>query len=225
MPKESAPAPIFLDQNPTVRIHPEVSDVEMTAQRERDLVEKAISGCADSYGAWFEHHRPAILRKVKFMVTNSEDAHDIVSHVSEKSFQAMPRFKITEVPPKAFLFRVAHNEAISHLRKMKPVSGTHDGLKDEKNSGFDDEVIREIDSKNQKEAIRNAVLGLKPEYSDVIRMRFLEKMEYVDVAKKIGKTTAAVRVIQFRALATLRKIVSEEPLLATVDVCDTEGVA
>jgi len=46
----------------------------------------------------------------------------------------------------------------------------------------------------------------------VIVMRFIDDLPYPEVAQVLGKSVGAVRVIQFRALAGLRRMVQEEEI-------------
>ena len=48
-------------------------------------------------------------------------------------------------------------------------------------------------------------MGLRGDQRQVIMLRFVEDLEYPEVAEIVGKSVAAVRVIQHRALHTLRK--------------------
>ncbi len=41
-------------------------------------------------------------------------------------------------------------------------------------------------------------------------MRFVDDLPYQEVAQVLGKSVGAVRVIQFRALASLRRMVQRE---------------
>jgi len=53
--------------------------------------------------------------------------------------------------------------------------------------------------------VREAILRLRDEQRQVIMLRFVEDLEYPEVAQIVGKSVAAVRVIQHRALNALRK--------------------
>ena len=51
-----------------------------------------------------------------------------------------------------------------------------------------------------------AAFQLREEQRQVIMLRFVEELDYESVATIIGKSVPAVRVIQHRALGSLRKI-------------------
>ena len=52
---------------------------------------------------------------------------------------------------------------------------------------------------------REAITRLRDEQRQVIILRFIEDLDYREVAAIVGKSVAAVRVIQHRALNALRK--------------------
>ncbi|MNC91134.1 RNA polymerase sigma factor YlaC [compost metagenome] len=57
----------------------------------------------------------------------------------------------------------------------------------------------------EEELVREAILKLREEQRQVIILRFIEDLDYREVAEIIGKSVAAIRVIQHRALNSLRK--------------------
>lgn len=61
-----------------------------------------------------------------------------------------------------------------------------------------------------REYMKNAVLKLKGEKQKVIIMRFIDGLEYTDIAKAMKKSEGAIRIIQFRALKDLRRILNED---------------
>ena len=57
----------------------------------------------------------------------------------------------------------------------------------------------------EEELVREAIMRLREEQRQVIILRFIEDLDYREVAEIIGKSVAAIRVIQHRALNALRK--------------------
>ena len=60
------------------------------------------------------------------------------------------------------------------------------------------------------ERMRQAIGRLGHDQRQVILLRFVDDLDYREVAQIVGKSVAAVRVIQHRALGNLRKIVRAE---------------
>ena len=58
----------------------------------------------------------------------------------------------------------------------------------------------------QKAFIRGSIERLTPEQQQVVFLRFYQQLPHEQVARELGRTPNAVRAIQFRALARLRKL-------------------
>ena len=59
-------------------------------------------------------------------------------------------------------------------------------------------------------AVRRAILRLKPDQQQVILMRFVENIDFADIAAVLGKNEGNIRVIQHRALLELRRLLTPE---------------
>jgi RNA polymerase sigma-70 factor (ECF subfamily) len=65
---------------------------------------------------------------------------------------------------------------------------------------------RQVESRR----VRDAINRLRGDQRRVIMLRFIEELEYPEVAEIVGKSVAAVRVIQHRALNALRREMGRE---------------
>jgi RNA polymerase sigma-70 factor (ECF subfamily) len=91
---------------------------------------------------------------------------------------------------------------VSHLRSRKESSELPETLVDQRRDGNPEE---ELQRHAEAQRVREAILRLRDEQREVIILRFVEDLEYREVAEIVGKSVAAVRVIQHRALNALRK--------------------
>jgi len=66
-----------------------------------------------------------------------------------------------------------------------------------------------VTRKIERERVRNALLQLTPEQRQVIVLRFFEDWPHEEIASLIGKTAAATRALQHRALIGLQKMLIE----------------
>ena len=57
---------------------------------------------------------------------------------------------------------------------------------------------------------QRAVLKLKGLKQKVILMRFIDEMSYKEIAEALNKKEGAIRVIQYRALKDLKKIIDRD---------------
>jgi RNA polymerase sigma-70 factor (ECF subfamily) len=69
-----------------------------------------------------------------------------------------------------------------------------------------------VELQSDKLELVNAIHQLPEEWQQIILLRFVEGVPFDDVAAIVGKSSGACRVIQHRALARLRELLSmEEP--------------
>ncbi|HWO72774.1 MAG TPA: sigma-70 family RNA polymerase sigma factor, partial [Dehalococcoidia bacterium] len=147
-----------------------------------------------------------IYRHIFYLVGDSREAEDLTAQTFLKAWEAIDRYKERGAPFVAWLLRIAHNLTVSYLRSKREHSALDEGFVDNKRAGNPEESLEQA---NDERSVRQAVLRLRDEQRQVIMLRFVEEMDYREVAAVIGKSVPAVRVIQHRALGNLRKLMQE----------------
>jgi RNA polymerase sigma-70 factor (ECF subfamily) len=86
---------------------------------DRDLIAKTRRGDLEAYNLLVSRWEKRVFNYLLRLVRNREDALDLSQDVFLKAYQSLPRL---EDPAKfaGWLFRIAHNEAYSLLRKRRP---------------------------------------------------------------------------------------------------------
>ena len=86
---------------------------------DRDLIAKARRGDVEAYNLLVSRWEKRVFNYLLRLVRNREDALDVSQDVFLKAFQNLGKL---DDPAKfaGWLFRIAHNEAYSLLRKQKP---------------------------------------------------------------------------------------------------------
>ncbi len=86
---------------------------------DRDLIAKARKGDVEAYNLLVSRWEKRVFNYLLRLVSNREDAMDVSQEVFLKAYQSLP--KLDDVDRfGAWLFRIAHNEAFSLLRRRKP---------------------------------------------------------------------------------------------------------
>jgi len=174
---------------------------------ERLLVERATGRDTEAFGQLYDMHVVRVYRHIYYLVNSISEAEDLTAQTFLQAWEAIERYEDRGVPFVSWLLRIAHNLAVSHLRSRREGSQLHDGLVDQDRLRDPEKVAeRQAD----EERVRQAILRLRDEQRQVIILRFVEDLEYPEVAEITGKSVAAVRVIQHRALCTLRKMMRAE---------------
>src|SRR5690242_8846500 len=86
---------------------------------EARLARLAASGDARAFAALYERHHQALYRYCLSIVRSPEDAQDALQSTFERAFAAL-QAQSRDVAVRPWLFRIAHNEAISLLRRRAP---------------------------------------------------------------------------------------------------------
>jgi len=172
------------------------------ANDDTPLVLRAIQRDQDAFGELYDRHVVRVYRHIYYMVGNAAEAEDLTAQTFLRAWEAIDRYQVRGAPFVSWLLRIAHNLGVSYLRSKRESSQLHDGLVDDKPRRDPEWSYQQT---AEEDMVREAILHLREEQRQVIILRFIEDLEYPEVAEIIGKSVAAIRVIQHRALNALRK--------------------
>ena len=180
-----------------------VRDDKAQREHERRLVLAAIERDAAAFAELYDLHVVRIYRHVYYLVNDTREAEDLTAQTFLRAWEAVDRYKERGAPFSAWLLRIAHNLTISHLRGRRDHTVLEDRFVDQKILGDPERALEQATDEN---SVREAVRKLRSEQRQVIMLRFVEELDYQQVARVIGKSIPTVRVIQHRALGNLRKL-------------------
>ena len=169
---------------------------------ERTLVQRAIARDPEAFGVLYDRHVVRVYRHSYYMVGNAAEAEDLTAQAFLQAWQAIDRYQMRSAPFVSWLLRIVHNLGVSYLRSRRQNAQLPETLVDHGSQRNPEEALRIA---LEGERVREAILRLRDEQRQVIILRFVEDLDYREVAKIVGKSVAAVRVIQHRALNALRK--------------------
>ncbi len=163
----------------------------MDAERRRiEAAQKDPSRFAELYEENFERVYAFVVRRVR----DRHDAQDVTSEVFQQALANLPRFEWRGVPFAAWLYRIAANAVVDHLKKSsREVAMPEDAL-----------AASEIDRVEERATLFRSVHRLPADQRRVIVMRFAEGKSIREVAQEIGRSEGAVKQLQWRGLQTLR---------------------
>lgn len=165
---------------------------------ERQLVKAAQKDPArfvDLYEANFERVYAFVSRRVH----SRADVEDITSQVFEHALAKLPQFEWRGVPFAAWLYRIAANAVADRWQSLSREGGRP--VMEAPSVEFDDGEIERTELRAQ--LFRN-VAKLPAEQRRVIEMRFVEEKSILEISRVLGKSTGAVKQLQFRAVGSLR---------------------
>lgn len=171
------------------------------------LVEQAIAGDAESFGQLYDKYIDKVYRHLYYRIGNAAEAEDLAAQVFLKAWNAMGRYRQMGRPFGGWLLSIGHNLLIDYYRSRK------------ENAALDDVIIPAGDSADPvllaeksfaTASLRQAITKLKKDQQAVVVMRYIDGLEYGEIAQALDKSEGAVRVILHRSLLALRGIMGKE---------------
>ncbi|MFP3879536.1 MAG: sigma-70 family RNA polymerase sigma factor [Dehalococcoidia bacterium] len=151
----------------------------------------------------YEEYYDKIARYAYVRIGNREEAEDIAGEVFLKALKALDSYRDRGVPMQVWLFRIAHNLAVDHLRKM--AKRTTAPIESVELLGNDDPADTSEKSL-EFERVAEAMKQLTVEQREVISLRFFGGLTAKEVGDTLGKADGAVREMQRAAIEKLRAI-------------------
>ncbi len=175
---------------------------------EKTLVNSAIRGDSSAFGSLYDHYHPMIYRFVMVKVGRREEAEDITHQVFLSAWQNVRSYTHRGYPFSSWLYQIARNQIVDHYRGNR-AEVSIDAV-DPDYFAVPAVAHFDIGTKVAMENVRRAMQKLKPDYEDVIIMRFIEDMSLKETALALGKTQGAVKLMQHRAVKELQKMLGPE---------------
>ena len=172
------------------------------------LIARAARGDREAYGRLYESYMLRVFRHIYFLTSDPQLAEDLTAQTFLNALEALPRYEARGIPFLAWLLRIACNLTINHKKAQK--NNGHAQLPDAvPATGADYSPEQSCEVKMDGERVWAQVRRLRGDQRRVIVMRFIDGLSYSDIAQVLGKSAGAVRVIQCRALVSLRRMLAE----------------
>ena len=175
---------------------------------EEKLIRSAVGGDSSAFGSLYDRYQPAIYRFIVVKVGSREEAEDITHHVFLSAWTKVRTYKHRGHPFSSWLYQIARNMVIDHYRARKD-DVSLDKL-DPESSVIPAVAQFDLATKMQLEKVHRAIAELKPDYQDVIILRFIEDLPLRETAAILKKSEGAVKLTQHRAVRELKKKLGDE---------------
>lgn len=136
---------------------------------------------------------------------DSPAAEDLTGEVFVRVLDAIQQDRTWTTTLQGWLFRIAHNLVVDHFRRQSKRDGP----------SLDERWMAPVDPEHTFEALfyshqlRSALGHLTEEQQQVIVLKFVEDLSNAQVAEVMGKTEGAVKALQHRGIAALRRVMDD----------------
>mgnify|MGYP001593937788 CR=1 FL=1 len=178
-----------------------------------ELVERARNGDAESFARLYRHYLTPIYRFLYWRVKNREDADDLAQTVFTKAWNAIPSLQKEGNHFTAWLYTIARNAAMDYWRKKKEVLFDIPEAIEGRMDPAPDTAMDAVERAEGASILRKALGVLNDDQQEIIILRFFEEMSNKEISNITGKTEAAIRQIQCRALKMMRDFCKQRKIL------------
>jgi RNA polymerase sigma-70 factor, ECF subfamily len=169
------------------------------------LVECALGGADAGFEELVRRYQRPIVSYVYRMIGDYEAALDLTQDVFIKVYSSLARYR-PEYKFSTWIYRIAHNAAIDHLRRAGPHTQeleTEDGYLRPIASGHMSPE-QESERKERRAEIEDVVRALPAAYRELIILRHAHDLSYDEIAEVTGLPLGTVKNRIFRAREAMR---------------------
>lgn len=188
-----------------------MQDIDCTKISGKDIVERVIAN-PDFFYCIVRSYEGQ-LRAYISRLTNvsNEEIEDILQESFIKIYENINSYD-NDYKFSTWLYRIVHNETISHWRKHKKrLNDVQLDISDDffVNIQSDTDLIKEVDSAIVKEKIKGALNQLPFKYREVIILRYMEDKDYQDISDILKKPVNTIGTLLNRAKSQLKIILDK----------------
>ena len=128
-----------------------------------------------------KEHRDMVYSVALAHTRDPSAADDVAQDTFIKAYRSWDGLK-NPSRVKTWLYSIARNTAIDWFRRQKRAPS----------SGLDDLDVAAPENKEERVSMDELVSGLRPDYQEILRMRYVEELSYAEIGKRLDMTPTAV---------------------------------
>ncbi len=164
---------------------------------DRDLISKARRGAVEAYNLLVSRWEKRVFNYLLRLVRNREDALDLSQEVFLKAYQNLGKLDdIERFGP--WLFRIAHNEAYSLMRKRKPEANAAD------ESGTFEPPPQRAFPIELTLAVETALGRLNEDQRETVVLKIYQGFKFEEIAEVLSCPVSTVKSRLYTALDLLK---------------------
>jgi RNA polymerase sigma-70 factor (ECF subfamily) len=189
--------------------------LDYTNLPDADVVALAQKGRESAFRELIRRYERPVFSIIYRMVRDKETAEDLAQDSFIKVLNHIDRYR-PEFKLSSWLFKIANNVAIDHLRRRQLETVSIDGsphaatAAEIEATSFDvtarqESALEELEARELGGAIERAIAALRPEYRSCILLRHVEGRSYEEIAATLDLPLGTVKTYIHRARHQLRE--------------------
>ena len=177
-----------------------------------ELVAGALAGSQEAFRELVRRFERPVYTLIARMVQDPATAEDLAQESFVKAYRRLgtydPSRKLS-----SWLFKIAHNTAIDHLRRNVPSEVPLDAPADDDRDGLaavladssSEDPAAAAERKDMARALERAIARLRPEYRAVVTLFYLQGASYPEICDALGLPVGTVKTNLHRARKELAR--------------------
>src|SRR2546423_572904 len=161
------------------------------------LARLAAAGHARAFAVVYERHHQALYRYCRSILRHDADAQDALQSTFAAAFAALGRGQ-RDAPIRPWLFRIAHNEAVSLLRRRRPTTELSE-LSDASTASVEEQVAE----RDELSLLLHDLRKLTERQRSALVMRELSGLSHEEIAIALGTSLGAAKQTIYEARRSL----------------------
>jgi RNA polymerase sigma factor (sigma-70 family) len=174
----------------------------MSPERFTSLLEAARQGSEAAWQEVYDGIAPAILGYLR--ANNAPDPEDVLSEVFLQVARDIARFEGEEPGFRSWVFTIAHHRLID-ARRHSARRAVELSAEPPEPRGRADDAADEALAKIGVQEVERVLATLSDDQRAVLLLRVIGDLSIEDVAKAVGKRPGAVKALQRRGLAAIKR--------------------
>ncbi len=172
---------------------------------EKDLICRAARGDAEAFRQLVEAYQTPAYRLAARMC-GPDSAEDVTQEAFLAAWRALPEFR-GDCRFSTWLYRLVSNAAIDCLRREKKHRDTGD-VDDLELPDGGPSPQEQAERSDTRDAVRRALDRLSPEHRQVLLLRFMQELDYGEIARALNVSEGTVKSRINRAKSKLREVLA-----------------
>lgn len=162
-----------------------------------DLAMQALAGSEDASRALVQRYASPAINLATRMVRDRALAEDLAQEAFARAFDRLATYNPT-LRFSSWFFQILHNVTVDYLRKKRVATFSLDEMQEAGHPGFADPVrLGAPDAAAEHEAmtaaLEKAMCALRPEYREVVVLRYREELPVEEISGVMGIPTGTVK--------------------------------
>ena len=186
------------------------ASLRKSAVADGELVTRALAGREEGFEELVRRYQRPIAAYVYRMVGDYDAALDLTQEVFIKVYGSLGRYR-PEFKFSTWIYRIAHNAAIDHLRRLGGMRTEELEVESEGGRTYEKPLAsgaptpeQESERRERRAEIEEVVQALPPTYRELIVLRHAHDLSYDEIAEVTGLPLGTVKNRIFRAREAMR---------------------